>query len=53
VASELASTAEKVGAEVIVIGHHVREGHHHHLGPVVRDLLERTQRPVVVIPWAD
>ena len=51
-ASELASTADKVGADVIVIGHHVREGHHH-LGGVVKDLLERAQRPVVVVPWVD
>jgi nucleotide-binding universal stress UspA family protein len=53
-ASELADTADKVDADVIVIGHHVHEGHpHHHLGPVVRELLERSQRPVVVIPWVD
>jgi nucleotide-binding universal stress UspA family protein len=53
-ASELATTAEKVGADVIVIGHHVHEGHrHHHLGGVVKDLLERAQRPVVVVPWVD
>jgi nucleotide-binding universal stress UspA family protein len=52
VATELATTAGKVDADVIVIGHHVREGHHH-LGGVVKDLVEHAQRPVVVVPWVD